>query len=400
MKLKVAQINSCYGIYSTGTIVKDISAILQKQGHECISIFGRSGAANMIDSFKFSTKFDTNYHTLMSRAFDREGLYSVKPTKRIIKLLKEYSPDIIHLHNIHGHYLNYKLLFEFIDRQKIPVVWTLHDCWSITGHCAHFDKISCDKWTDGCKNCPQKKSYPTSYLIDNSSENYALKKELFTSVDKMTIVTPSNWLKSYIDRSYLGKYETIVIHNGVDISVFKRAESNIRQKYSLENKKIVLGVANVWDKMKGLYDFIKLSDMLGADYKTVLIGLSDAQTELLPKNILGLKKIADKSELAKWYTAADVFVNPTYEDTFPTVNIEAQCCGTPVVTYMTGGSPETIYNGCGMVVEQGNISDLIKALDAVISNEISAECRTEFDKNLCFLKYISVYEKMLQQKGE
>ena len=393
--MKILQINSCYGVYSTGKIVDDISNILRKYGHECICIFGRSGNSDMQRAFKFNSKLDIYHHTMMSRIFDKEGLYSSVATKKMIDLIKNYSPNIIHLHNIHGHYLNYKILFDFINEHNIPVVWTLHDCWTITGHCAHFDSISCKKWLNGCKNCPQKNSYPSSILMDNSANNYKLKKHLFTSVNEMVIVTPSNWLKAYIDASFMGMHKTMVIHNGIDTDIFKKTDSEFVKQFHLEDKKIVLGVASKWSKNKGFDDLIKLSKKLPQDYKIVIIGLCAKQLKNLPDNILGLEKTKNQQELVKWYSLANVFVNPTYEDTFPTVNIEAQCCGTPVVTYKTGGSPETIVEGCGIVVEQGNADELAKAIEQISANKLTEDCKNIFDKNICFSKYISLYEDIL-----
>lgn len=392
--MKVLQINSCYGVYSTGKIAADISTVLKNSGHECINIFGRYGKPDT-DAFNFNSRLDIYRHTLLSRLFDKEGLYSAGATRKIIKKIEEFSPDIIHLHNIHGHYLNYKMLFEYINKNNIPVVWTLHDCWTMTGHCASFESVSCKKWITNCGNCPQKRSYPESFFWDNSEKNHKLKKELFGSVKKMVLVTPSEWLKEYVDKSFMGACKTVVIHNGIDTKIFKKTDSDLAKRFGLSGKKVVLGVASSWTKAKGLDDFIALSKILPAEYKVVLIGLTEKQIKGLPDNILGISKTKNQEELAKWYSLASVFVNPTYEDNFPTVNLEAQCCETPVVTYKTGGSPETVADGCGIVLKRGDVAGLKNAAEQAAATEITKDLTSVFDKTVCFNKYISIYEDIL-----
>ena len=257
-------------------------------------------------------------HTFFSRLTDGEGLFSEGATRGLLKKIQKYDPDIIHLHNIHGHYLNYPILFRFLKSYHRPVVWTLHDCWSFTGHCAHFDFVGCQRWQKGCHDCQQLKSYPQSYGIDHSAENYARKKELFTGIERLHIVPPSQWLANLVKESFLKEYPVTVIHNGIDTSVFKPTESDFRKQHGLENKKILLGVASPWTPRKGLQDFIKLAPMLPENWKIVLVGLSKHQLAHLPSDILGLERTNNTKELAQIYTTADVFFNPTYEDNYPT----------------------------------------------------------------------------------
>jgi glycosyltransferase involved in cell wall biosynthesis len=288
-------------------------------------------------------------HGLQTRIFDNHGMASKIATKKLIKQIKQINPNIIHLHNIHGYYLNYAILFEYLNELNIPIVWTLHDCWSITGHCTYFSFVGCNKWKSECYSCPQKKSYPTSWFIDRSKENFRLKKKHFTSLSNMTIVPVSNWLSDLIKESYLHKYPIRTIHNGIDLSVFKPSDSEkFKSMYNIQNKFILLGVANKWELRKGLKDFVELSNLLDSDYKIVLVGLSRKQIEQLPDNILGIERTESVEGLAEIYSAGDVFLNPTYEDNFPTTNLEALACGTPVITYETGGSPEAIDESTGI----------------------------------------------------
>ncbi|WP_346962031.1 glycosyltransferase, partial [Clostridium sp.] len=271
--MKVLQINSVCGVGSTGRIATDLYKALEEQGHECLIAYGRGTAPKGIKSIKIGKDLDNYLHVAKTRIFDKHGFESTKATKKFIRKVEEYDPDIIHLHNIHGYYINIELLFNYLKRSNKAIVWTLHDCWAFTGHCAYFDYAGCGKWKDGCSNCEQKKEYPSSILFDNSKFNYENKRRLFTSVNNMIITTPSKWLARIVEESFLGKYPVNVINNGIDLSVFRKSKSNVRKKYLLEDKKVILGVATVWDKRKGFNDFIKLSKVIDEDYRIVLIGL-------------------------------------------------------------------------------------------------------------------------------
>lgn len=362
--MKVFQINTVCGVGSTGRIATDLYHVLKKEGHSCCIAYGRGKAPADVDSYKIGSTADFYLHTFFSRLTDGEGLFSEGATRRLLKKIQEYDPDIIHLHNIHGHYLNYPILFHFLQKYHKPVVWTLHDCWAFTGHCAYFDYVGCQLWQEGCQNCPQLKSYPQSYGIDHSAENYARKKELFTGIERLHIVTPSQWLADLVKKSFLKEYPVTVIHNGIDTSVFTPTESDFRKQHGLENKKILLGVASPWTPRKGLQDFIKLAPMLPENWKIVLVGLSKRQLAHLPSDILGLERTNNTKELAQIYTAADVFFNPTYEDNYPTTNLEAIACGTPVITYDTGGSPESAGDKA-VILKKSQISQISSFLNLI-----------------------------------
>lgn len=401
--MKVLQINSVCGIGSTGRIATDIHKILIEQGHESYIAYGRDLPKNCDNAIKIGTKLDNYTHVAKTRIFDKHGFGSKKATIEFIEKVKELNPDIIHLHNIHGYYINVEVLFNYLKETDKPIIWTLHDCWSFTGHCSHFDYIGCEKWKTSCNSCPQKLEYPKSILLDNSRSNYLKKKDLFTGVKNLTIITPSKWLAGRVKDSYLNKYSVQVINNGIDLDIFKPTESNIRQKYKINDKFVILGVSSIWNKKKGLHHFVELSKIISPNEVIVLVGLDRNQVNNLPDNIITITKTNDTRELAEIYSASDVFVNLTLEDTFPTVNLESRACGLPVITYNTGGSSESISTAYGMVIKQNMIDTVLHAINDIKTQRlknhskiIASECNYLFDKNKQFLKYINLYKEINQ----
>lgn len=372
-------INSVCGIGSTGRICLDIAREYEANGYEVKIAYGRSdkvGEGSEKYAVRIGGRFDLYMHAFCTRIFDKHGLASIKATKIFLKWADEYNPDILWLHNIHGYYINYEMLFGWIKaRQKnqsesgervMEVKWTLHDCWTFTGHCSHFIYVGCDKWKDGCKHCPQKGEYPASSVLDNSEDNYCRKRKAFSGVENLTIITPSQWLEGLVKQSFLRKYPVEVQYNTVDKTVFKPTPSDFRKKHGIRDDQImILGVSSVWNDRKGLSDFVNLYTELSEDnsdkYKIVLVGLSDAQIKEMPSGMICIPKTDSQKELAEIYTAADVFVNPTYEDTFPTVNLEAEACGTKVVSYDTGGCEETLRRKDSKVCNR-NCESLIKTI--------------------------------------
>lgn len=379
-------INSVCGIRSTGRICTDLADTLQKNGHTCKIAYGRENVPDKYKSLavRIGSSLDVKLHGVYSRLFDHHGFGSRRATKKFIEWVKEYDPDIIHLHNIHGYYINIEVLFNYLRNCKKKIIWTFHDCWAFTGHCVNLNE--CDKWMNKCFSCPKYKAYPKSF-IDNSKYNFKKKRQLFGNAPNITIVTPSNWLAELTKKSFFKGSQIEVINNGIDINVFKPTYGDFRKKYGLENKKIVLGVASAWSKGKGLYDFIKLSSKLDDNYKIVLVGLTEKQKKELPQSIVGITRTNSAPELAEIYTAADVFVNLTYNDNYPTVNLEAQACGTPVITYRTGGSVESVIENC--IVEQGDIDGII---EKIYSGNLGLKEGLVFDKNRMIEKYFELYD--------
>lgn len=403
----IFQLNSVINSSSTGRIAEEIGQLAIKNEWKSYIAYGRNERESQSERIKIGNDLDIKWHGLQTRLFDRHGLASKKATKELVEKIKEIKPDIIHLHNMHGYYLNIEILFHYLATADIPVVWTLHDCWPMTGHCSYFSLVGCEKWKTHCEHCPQKKMYPASYLIDRSFKNYQLKKELFTSVPQMTFVPVSNWLANIIKESFLKTYPIKTIYNGVDITVFSpRPTTEIRAKYKIPaNTFIMLGVASIWSERKGLKDFIRLSESLKNNEMIILVGLTDKQMNNLPRNILGISRTENIHELAELYSLADVFINPTWEDNFPTTNIEALACGTPVITYRTGGSPEAITSETGFVVEQGDLKGIRNAIDTIKSKGKAfyvGACRERavrmFNKNKRYTEYLQLYEQMLSEK--
>lgn len=394
--MKVVQINATCGTGSTGKICVEISKVLSHHNVENYILFS-NGNSNYPLGIKY---IDDNYiklQALVSRLNGRYGFNSTHATKKIIRELRKIKPDIIHLHNLHGHNCNLEMLFDYIREESIKVFWTFHDCWAFTGYCTHFVIARCDKWKYACSDCPQFKKY--SWFFDKSNELYKKKSEVIKNVD-LTVITPSYWMADLVKESIFGDCNIKVINNGIDLSVFKPINSNFREKYNIDNKtKLVLGVAFGWGYRKGLDVFIELARRLNEkEYQIVLVGTDYKIEKELPNNIISINRTQDQKELAAIYSAADVFVNPTREDTFPTVNIEAIACGTPVVTFKTGGSPEIIEDGTGIVIANEEIDELISAISSVLNkndinvSEICIKKAKKYNQNDRFIEYYELYK--------
>ena len=388
--MKVLLVNVCCGTGSTGRICTDIALDLEKQGHDVKIAYGRDDVPEQFKKYavRIGTDWDVKLHGVKARLLDGMGFGSRAATEKFIEWVKEYNPDVIHLHNIHGYYINIEVLFNYLKTCGKKIIWTLHDCWAFTGHCAYFDYVGCEKWKNGCYECAQKTEYPTRIGPDFSQSNYSRKKVLFTGIPNLTIVTPSKWLAGLVKQSFLEEYSVKVIYNGVDTSVFKPTPSDVKERLNLKDKKIILGIAAVWDRRKGLKTFIELNNRLDKNrYKIILVGVSKNQIKSLPNSIIGITSTDSTIELAELYSAADLFINPTLEDNYPTTNIEAISCGTPVITYDTGGSPESAKK-YGYVVEKGDFNELINAIsliDKLPKRDIS------FNKDRTVEEYIKLY---------
>lgn len=395
---KLLQINVVANSGSTGRIAENIGKLAISQGWESYIAYGRGEPKSASNLIRIGSDFDMYMHALQSRLLDNHGLASVGATKRFIEEIKRINPDVIHLHNIHGYYLNYKILFEYLATIDTPVVWTLHDCWSFTGHCAYFDAVGCNKWQTGCKKCKFKHLYPISNIFNRSAKNFNAKKNNFTSLSNLTLIPVSYWLSNLLEQSFLSHNTKRVIHNGIDVELFCPHKNPIAKD---STKFQILGVANIWEERKGLQDFIELRKLLSDDFKITLVGLSSEQIKSLPDGIKGISRTNGIEELIDYYNETDVFVNPTYEDNFPTVNLEALACGTPVITYKTGGSPESLTDEVGIVIDKGNINGLLSAIETIKRNgkqHYSAACRQRavecYNKDDKFNEYINLYNSL------
>ncbi|MCW4469575.1 glycosyltransferase [Flavobacterium sp. MFBS3-15] len=402
--MRILQINTIVNSGSTGRIAEDIGKVAMAEGHESYIAYGRGDRPSASELIKIGTDLDVYGHVALTLLLDKHGFGSKKATRKFIKEIEAIKPDVIGLHNIHGYYLNIELLFNYLAKKEIPVIWTLHDSWAYTGHCTFYESVDCEKWQTHCHNCPKTQQYPKSLWVDNSRANYTSKKYLFNLPENVRLVTPSEWLAGEVRQSYL-KHPVECIYNGVDLEVFT-PNGSIPVKYAevVLGKKIVLGVASTWDARKGMDDFVKLSSMLPENFRIVLIGLSEKQIKEIPDSILGIARTENVEELAAWYGGADVFVNPTYQDNFPTTNIEALACGTPVITYRTGGSPEAVDENTGRTVEKGNLAMLQQAIEAIVLEDREAfriYCRARaeehFDKEKRYSDYLSIYEELVKE---
>lgn len=386
--MKVVQINAVYGQGSTGIIVSEIGHMLTENNIENY-VFHTGGKASEVNRISYMGSLSVKLNALLAKILGNYGFNSHIETAKLLGKLEKINPDIIHLHNIHGHNLNLKSFFRYLKKKGIRVIWTFHDCWAFTGYCTHFEFLPCEKWKEACGNCPQKNSY--SWFFDRSKKQFLKKKELFTSLSDMTIVTPSNWLGDLVKKSFLKDYPVAVINNGIDLDVFKAREDTEKNS---DSRFVVLGMP------KGnVSPFLELNNTLDKEkYRLVLAGLSDEELANLPDGIQGIKRTKDREQLSRIYSMADVFVNLTLEDTFPTVNLEALACGTPIVTYKTGGSPETVDENTGIVVEQKDIKGVWEAVQEIcIGSDRKEACikraETLYNAKERFADYLDLYLK-------
>lgn len=397
---KLLQINITANWGSTGKIAEAIGIAVMKAGWESYIAYGRWSNPSQSQLIKIGGGYDMYFHFLEQRIRDNEGLCSRIATKRLLRQIENIKPDVLQLHNIHDHYLNYRLLFEYLNQTDIKVVWTFHDCWAFTGHCFHFVTKKCMRWQTSCYDCPLKNVYPKT-LLDRSAKNYDLKKELFAGNKNLTIVPCSDWMAGFVKQSFLKDKRIEVIKNGVDLSVFYPLERDANN-----NKFSILAVSNVWNEDKGLGDIFKMRKLLPESYRITIVGLTSKQVDALPVGIAGIERTQNVQELVRLYSDASVLINPTYADTFPTVNLEALACGTPVITYRTGGSPEAVSSETGWVVEQGDIETValnVKSIVKMSKSEVLVQrkaCREraeqEFDKEKCFNRYLQLYNDLIE----
>ncbi len=400
---KLLQLNIEVNYGSTGRIAEEIGQMAIARGWESYIAYGRQENSSASKLIKVGNTFDTYWHVLQTRLLDRHALASINATKHLVEEIENIKPSIIHLHNIHGYYVNIEVLFSYLSKSGIPVVWSLHDCWAMTGHCTHFELIGCEKWRTECHDCPQIQSYPTSLFRDRSTKNHILKKKLFSKQPNLTLVPVSYWLGDLVDESFLSNHDKRIIQNGIDTELFSpKLDISFRKKHNVIDKFLILGVASVWTKIKGWDDLLAISQELADDEVIVMVGLSEKQLKLLPANIIGLQRTRNIHELIELYTTSDVFVNLTYADTFPTTNLEALSCGTPIITYRTGGSIESVSPETGIIIEQGSLTELLKAIRKIKKKgkaHYTVSCASNakhlFNKNDKYKEYLELYDELI-----
>lgn len=393
MSKKLVQINVvCNG--STGRIMEQIQKTAEEHGYEAYSFYGRGKPSND-KCFKIGNMFDVLWNVFLTRVFDKHGYGSKRATKKLVEKIKKIDPDVIQLHNLHGYYLNLDILFEYLKTCNKKIFWTLHDCWAFTGHCTYFTCPKCEQWKTECKKCIRKKDYPASLGVDNSEKNFKHKKQLFTEINNLKIITPSEWLKNLVKQSFLKEYSVAVINNGIDLKQFKPTNTiDIYEKYNIpKDKKIILGVAAIWERRKGLDDFIELSKKVDNNYIIVLVGLSEKQIKDLPQNVVGIKRTESIEELANIYTQSSILFNPSKEETFSLITIEAMACGTPVIAYDTSAVKELISQDSGMILLNQKIPNTsqIKEVSMLGKDDCCSQAQ-KYNENKMSLNYITIYE--------
>ncbi len=402
MGSKLVQINTVCNT-STGQIMHDIQTAAEKKGYETVSFVGRRKVYSDVKCEKFGNPFSFWIHVVLNTLFDCQGHGSYFVTRRLIKRLREEKPDMIHLHNLHGYYLNLPLLFRYINQEyQGKVFWTFHDCWPFTGHCAYFTMAGCGRWENGCERCPQKKSYPVSLVMDRAQKNYMEKREMFSRVKNLTIITPSEWMRGLVASSFLKDKETVVVNNGIDTEIFRPCDDlkeigRVLRRHAIPTgKKILLGVAGIWEKRKGLKTFEELAACLPEEYVIVLVGLTKSQIGKLVPGIVGIERTENKRELAALYTAADVFINPSKEESFSLVTVEAMACGTPVIVLGTSAVRELVGEGCGVVLDKDRVAEYRKAIEKIEADEPDrrkiAEHGSRYKRQSMTDKILKLYE--------
>jgi len=401
--MKFLMINVVCGIGSTGRICTDLARVLENEGHTVKIAYGREHVPE--DYKKYAVRIGSDLSVRMdglkTRLFDDAGFNSQKATEKFIEWVKEYDPDVIHLHNIHGYYINVEILFQYLRTCGKKIIWTLHDCWAFTGHCSHYTFNKCIKWKTGCLNCKYINEYPKSLFYDNSKKNYNKKLSLFTNIPNLTIVTPSDWLKKQVEMSFLKNYKIVKINNGIDKQIFKKKNiCDINKKFidlNLGDYINILGVSNVWNDEKGLSDFILLANNLDCQYKILLVGNIKRNIKYkLPNNIINFDKTDNIQELVDIYNLSDIFLNLSHQETMGMVCIEAQSCGTPVIVYDDTSLPETVNKKCGFTCEEGNINQLISLICTIDKAKITNDCiifSNNFSKEINAREYLKIYMK-------
>jgi putative colanic acid biosynthesis glycosyltransferase len=398
--MRIAQINSQLG-GSTGTLMCLLSDAMRQEGIEN-RMFFTFGKTTEADAYCYSSAKEIKINALKSRISGRYGFQSQAATKRLLAMLEAYRPDLVHIHNIHGHDVDVSMLYEYLGKKNIPVVHTLHDCWEFTGYCPHYTYARCEKWKTGCHDCPLRKRY--SWFVDRSAQNYEAKKKAGALIPNLTLAMPSHWMEQQVRMSFLKDRNCVVIPNGIDTDVFHPCGREMKKELGIEDQKMVLAVAMSISSRKGSQDLVELAKLLPKDAVLVLVGLAEKERDLFPESVIVRPRTKNQGELAKYYSAADVLVNPTHEDNFPTVNLEAQACGTPVVTYEVGGSSESLTKETGVVVPENQIDLLCKAvLEAAEEKDQRMEaCRQNilqnYSRKLFTKRYLDLYNAIVLER--
>lgn len=394
MKILLLDVN--YKSGSTGKIVYDLKQELEKEGHEVLACYGRGKKVEEKSVMKFAYDFETLIHAFLSRLTGLMGYFSYFSTRRLIKEIEKFEPDVVHIHETHSYFMNHLPLIEYLKKKNIKTVWTFHCEYMYTGNCGYA--YDCNKWKNICRNCPDIKRYPKSLFFDFSYKMFLDKKRAFENFNNLTIVTPSKWLKDRTKESFLKNKRVEVIHNGINTEVFKPKDfTHLITKHNIGNKKVILSVApDIMTDRKGGKWVVKLAEQcINLDYIFILIGVKDLN-EKFPNNVIALGRTENQIELAEYYSLADIFLICSEKETFSMTCAEAISCGTPVVGFKSG-APETIFAEA-IFVDYGDIKELKKQLEKFLNDQeffydrrISQEGIKKYSKNKMFKNYLNIY---------
>ena len=403
--MKLLQINVDANNGSNGSIAQELGREALRRGWESYIAYGRRSVPSESTLIRIGNDLDVKIHGIQSRLFDNHGLASKSATRQFLKSVDEIRPNLIHLHNIHGYYLNYKLLFEYFKEKNIPIVWTFHDCWPFTGHCGYFESVQCEKWKTGCHSCELRKFYPKSLFLDRSSRNFRLKKSLFTSINSLHITTVSKWLMSKVRDSFFRDYPISTVYNFVNEKIFSPNVERInRCDYGLDDRKILIGAAANWVPSKGIPDFNALAGSLSDKYQIVMVGVTEEVKNQISSNVHCLSRVESPQKLAALYAEADILLNLSRQETFGMTTLEAMACGTPGISYNNTACPEVLSNDTGVIVPTGNIKAVEEAIELIekkgkksFKDNCVARANTIFSKNNIISQYFDVYDKALSE---
>lgn len=401
---KLLIINVALNWGSTGRISEQVGSLARQDGWDVMIAHGaRYQNPTEFDHYQVSSPLEEKVHWVISQFWDGQGRGSWFATKLFLKQIESFKPNVVHMHVIHGYYINYRLLMNYFKVKNIPVVWTLHDCWAFTGHCAYFTTAQCEKWKTLCQKCPIKHDFPNTY-IDRSESNYLRKKAIYGDMDNLVLAPVSQWLGDLVKESFLKEHEIEVVYNGIDVNVFKPSKSDFKKIHNIEGKYLLLGVAQGFDERKGLKDFFLLSEMLPDDYLIVLLGAMEQEIAVAPKKVIALPKTESLQELVRAYSAADVLLSLSYEETFGLTPVEAMACGTPAIVYNNTAQPEHITPDTGFVVENGDLNTLVEKIIMICENgkeKYANACRRRavevYDKDMCYQKYIDLFKRLIKE---
>lgn len=409
--MKLLQIDACLNTGSTGRISEDIARTAMQRGWECFHIHGARyvNPPSIMKHYQSGNVADEYFHFAEYLFFDNDGLASRYSTHKILKYICDVNPDVIQLHDIHDHWLNYRILFEYLNTLTIPIVWTQHDCWSFTGDCFHFSQIGCNQWVTRCtKRCPARSGNPFRRIINHTEKHYSLKKKLFLSTKNLTLVPVSNWLEGILRKSFFKEKRIVTIHNGIDLEVFKSKSSGcVRQKFGIGENPYVIGVATAWSDRKGLNDYLNLVHLLNEGILLVLVGIEGKNAEVARNaGIITIPRTENVDELAALYSGAEVVLNLSYEETFGLTSVEGFGCGTPTIVYNCTASPELVGSSIvGVIVEKGDVNGVVDAIHELMSKDrkmLSQNCRLRaeelYDKNKCYNQYVDLYDSLVNNK--